>query len=379
MRIADKGFESFPDRAGTVAFLPLLPMTIVAGSAVGLDPYWVGVLVPNLAFCLGLVAFGRIAARVTGDEATAWRACLLLVAFPTSFYFSAPYQESLGLALTAWGIWAWMDHRPLAAGLWSGLATTARMSSVAFSVAIVAEWFNDRLHHRQSRRWVWPVAILGVTGVLLFFLYLGYAVGDPLAHLKAHRFWGRKPGIRGVLSFGKQFLLACLKSWPLALALVGITVAVVARRLTGDLSERALAPGQRQLRVGFLSTVALVGGGVLWWLARPLSFHAALHYLGDEVYFNQNNLAFWLILVLGISIWQRRGPFWGCLTLVPIALAASSGTPMSLARVALAALPAFIEAADLVGKRWFFWILVVLGAVLQAFFLIRFVELYPIL
>ena len=82
------------------------------GSTLGLDPYWVGLLVPNLAFSVGLVLFGKIAWQLVGDTEVVWRSCLLLVAFPWSFFFSAPYQESLAFMLSSAAILAWLRRKP---------------------------------------------------------------------------------------------------------------------------------------------------------------------------------------------------------------------------------------------------------------------------
>jgi hypothetical protein len=66
--------------------MPLLPLLIRTGMSVGLDRYWLGLVIPNLAFVAGLGLFGRCVFRVTEEAATVWHACILLVVFPTSFY-----------------------------------------------------------------------------------------------------------------------------------------------------------------------------------------------------------------------------------------------------------------------------------------------------
>jgi len=55
--------------------------------------------------------------------------------------------------------------------------------------------------------------------------------------------------------------------------------------------------------------------------------------------------------ILGVRAWRKRGAFWGVLVLVPIAQMFASGTLLSGHRVILAALPAFIELADLLRRR----------------------------
>jgi Gpi18-like mannosyltransferase len=104
--ISCEGYSYTPGRMSSVAFLPLLPLLMAGAGTLGLDRYWVGLIVPNVAFACGLACFARVAATVTGDRATAVRACVLLAAYPWSFFDSAPYEDSFGFALSAAALWA---------------------------------------------------------------------------------------------------------------------------------------------------------------------------------------------------------------------------------------------------------------------------------
>ena len=54
LRISEEGYSYEPGVQSTAAFMPLLPLVMAAGSVVGLDPRWIGLIVPNLAFAIGL-------------------------------------------------------------------------------------------------------------------------------------------------------------------------------------------------------------------------------------------------------------------------------------------------------------------------------------
>ena len=190
--ISQRGYSYRPGSESSVAFMPLLPLLIKIGVTVGFDPYWSGLLIPNLAFVAGLALFGRGVLRVTESAATTWRACILLVAFPSSFYFSAPYQESLGLALTAAAVLAWLNHRPAQSAAALAPASAARLTALSMSVGLVLEWALDLIRGRPARHSAWLVAIAGTLGTALFFGYLTLRFHDPLLHLKAHAAWLRK-------------------------------------------------------------------------------------------------------------------------------------------------------------------------------------------
>ena len=52
------------------AFLPGLPGLLVLARLLGVNVFWVGVLLPNLAAAAGMAVFARLAARLTGDRGT---------------------------------------------------------------------------------------------------------------------------------------------------------------------------------------------------------------------------------------------------------------------------------------------------------------------
>ena len=190
--ISQRGYSYRPGSESSVAFMPLLPLLIKTGVTVGFDPYWSGLLIRNLAFVAGLALFGRAVLRVTESAATTWRACTFLLAFPSSFYFSAPYQESLGLALTAAALLAWLNHRPAQSAAALAPASAAQLTALSMSVGLVMEWALDLIRGRPARHSAWLVAIAGTLGTVLFFGYLTLRFHDPLLHLKARAAWLRK-------------------------------------------------------------------------------------------------------------------------------------------------------------------------------------------
>ncbi len=55
-------------------------------------------------------------------------------------------------------------------------------------------------------------------------------------------------------------------------------------------------------------------------------------------------------LALGVRGWRNRGPLWGCLILVPVAQAISTGTTLSVERIALTSFPAAFELGEILGR-----------------------------
>jgi hypothetical protein len=263
--------------SGGAAFLPAIPATLAAGERLGLNPYWFGLIVANLAGAFGAALFAQVAARLLNNRDAGWRALALLLAFPTAFFYSAPYNESFGLLFTAVALAGWLANRPALAGAGAFFGSLARLTGVALGIAAVLDWPLTR-----DRRELWravAVAAGSIAGLALFCGFLWWAVGDPLALMKSHEQWGR-PG----LSWKNPF-----------------------RAVESVYDPKLPHWGEAAVVVAFT--------------------------------------------VLGIRAWRKRGAFWGLVVLVPVAQMLASGTLLSAHRVILAALPAFVELADLLRRR----------------------------
>lgn len=123
-------------------FFPLYPLLVGALARTGLTPLAAGVLVANLALLAGLAALRRLVAADHGERA-ADRTVWILLAFPSSFFLSAVYAESLQLASLAVAVCMARDRRPLAAGLAAALCALSKPTGLLAVVPVaweVAGW-----------------------------------------------------------------------------------------------------------------------------------------------------------------------------------------------------------------------------------------------
>jgi hypothetical protein len=278
---------------------------MAAANSLGLNLYWTGLLLPNLAAAAGMAIFARVTVRLTADRNLGLRAFVLLMLFPSNFFFSAPYNESFGLLFTSLALAEWLRERAARAGIFALLGSLARITGVALGLAALGAWLLED----RSRSGLKRVAILVVgsfAGILLFWAYLWGLVGDPFAGLHAHKAWGRKD-----LSIWNPWL--CFES---------------------------------------IRDARGLWGGAFW-----VEAFTAL-----------------VFTLLGIRSWIKRGAFWGILTLVPIAQMLMSGSFLSGHRVVLAALPGFIELADLLRNRLLFRVVLAIFAIIQFDLINRFVH-----
>ena len=191
--VARNGYAGAHDASGRlgVAFFPALPASMAAAEAVGVNLFWAGLVIANLAGAAGAAVFTRVAARELNDAAAGWRALAVLLAFPTAFFFSAPYNESFGLLFTALALAAWQRNQPARAGLFALGGSLARMTGGALAVAAAADWLLTRDRKHLARTLAVVAGSLG--GIALAWGVLWWAVGDPLAGLKVQEKWGRAP------------------------------------------------------------------------------------------------------------------------------------------------------------------------------------------
>ena len=198
---------------GSVAFFPLYPLlarmlsVFVAGNTV-----FAALLVSSISFVVAIGVLGKLAdIEFHGANAPTGGGVnglprllsapvltvLLLAAFPTGFFFLAPYTESLFLALAVVCFYLARTGRPWAAGAAGFLASLARAQGIFLSLVLAFESL------RGSGLLVWPprpgdwrlkpsilAAGLPALGTLLLLLYQRDVLGELRSGFDALSPWG---------------------------------------------------------------------------------------------------------------------------------------------------------------------------------------------
>ncbi|OGM15595.1 hypothetical protein A2V97_00940 [Candidatus Woesebacteria bacterium RBG_16_42_24] len=231
--IAHQGYQPL-----TYFFFPLFPLvTRIAASLI--NPEYItiaftGLLISNLSFLVGLIGLWKLIrldynsiqenlAPEGGDELNADMSSslgkprllrrggrhkeniakmtlLLLILFPTSFYFGAFYTESLTLALIVWSFYFARKRSWIFAGVLGAFATATRITALALVPAIAVEYFYKKspfTNHPARRSYASSVAggyslitavnlkkivslLLIPLGLAAYMYYLYRITGDPL-------------------------------------------------------------------------------------------------------------------------------------------------------------------------------------------------------
>jgi hypothetical protein len=200
--------EGYAEHDEGAAFFPGYPLAIRLVMAITpLGSLGAALLVSNVAFLGALIVLYALTAREF-DESTARRSVVLLAVFPSSFFFLAPYSESLFLLATLLTFWWARSDRWGPASVAGLMATLTRSFGVLLTPALVVEaWARGR--EGRTRRLV--LACGPLVGAALYAGYWLVRTGDALRPLHAQDTWFR--------SF--EFFVVTL-GWAFALAIRGI-------------------------------------------------------------------------------------------------------------------------------------------------------------
>ena len=187
LAIAQGGYDSPEPRT---AFFPLYPLLVrIVGEPIdalgfaGAYPFELaGVLIAMVALVVALYLLHRLTDLELGPEA-ADNAVLLLALFPTAFFFSAIYSESLFLALTLGCVYAARRGWWWRAALVGALASATRVQGVLVLVPLVMMLPHFRPTLRQA-----AALLLVPVGLVAFMVYLRAATRYGFtAPFKAHQ------------------------------------------------------------------------------------------------------------------------------------------------------------------------------------------------
>ncbi len=180
LSIAESGYTNIGDEANFIVFFPLYPLLLKPLIMAFGNPQLVAVITSTLLFLLSVVFFYKLIER-DFDEEIAWLATVILCVFPTSYFFNAPYTESVFfLTLCSSLYFARLKNWSLA-GLLAGLATIARPLGFLVAGALFIEWLNSsKKSAKEILALTIPTIISGLT-----YLYLNFKVyGDPFMFQK---------------------------------------------------------------------------------------------------------------------------------------------------------------------------------------------------
>jgi Gpi18-like mannosyltransferase len=188
LQLAQFGYHT---NDGSAVFFPLYPLLLKVLGWFCLGNYVLaGILLSSLATALVFILFYELTQRDFNDKDQAITALLYLALFPTAFFLSAVYTESLFLALT---LAAFLCVRHLnkwwLAGLCVMLATACRSLGILVLFPLLWEWWQQQPTKQAFKRTnllkLLPLVLLPSLSILAWIIFNWLDLGSPLAFLKA--------------------------------------------------------------------------------------------------------------------------------------------------------------------------------------------------
>lgn len=162
-----------------------------------------GLLVSHASFLVGLIGLVKLI-RLDYKKEIAQLSVILLMLFPTSFYFASFYTESLFLALVVWSFYFARTKRWIMAGVLGALLTATRVVGLALLPALLMEvWeqrreIGPRLDSSRIQRGKGDLgkAIFGILlvplGLIAYMIFLKKQTGDPLEFFHSVEVFGEQ-------------------------------------------------------------------------------------------------------------------------------------------------------------------------------------------
>jgi len=139
-----------------------------------------GQLISNSAFLISLFGFYKLA-RLDFSERISKISVIILLLFPTSFYFAAVYTESIFFAILMWSFYFARKKNYLPASILGLFATATRPIGIFIFPAFIIEWY---LHRKKTENIIkvfpWSLTVIPV-GLLSYMYYLKIHIGNALA------------------------------------------------------------------------------------------------------------------------------------------------------------------------------------------------------
>jgi hypothetical protein len=182
LEIAQSGYRMSLGEVSSVAFFPLYPLLLRLFASVFGDFVLGGLVLNHLCFLMGLWVVFRFAQHRLGTGA-ARATVTMLCFFPTSFYFSVVYTESVFFMFNAMFFYALQKkHIQLASGL-ALLACSTRFIGLLLCLVLWLQIWS------RPKAWLW--AVLPVFATLSYMFFLQVIFADPIAFWTVQPAFGR--------------------------------------------------------------------------------------------------------------------------------------------------------------------------------------------
>lgn len=206
--IAENGYL-YPQQ---FAFFPLYPILIKTLAFTGLNVTVSALLISNIIFLAAIIMLYKIGKLYNLNTEISKKTILLLISFPTAFFFISAYTESLLLFFLTSAIYFAKKQNWFIAATFSLLATFTKITGLTVFIFLIVEYISQNknlilelksLSIKQIIKKLEPLfylVTLGLSGLYIYMLYLYLLLGDPTFFITVQKSWGRTQTIASPLN-----------------------------------------------------------------------------------------------------------------------------------------------------------------------------------
>lgn len=201
LKIAQSGYAAdlsqafFPLYPLLIRFFNFFPKDNLLDPVLFNDPsYFYTAMVLSIIFFIGALYFTYKLFSENYNKKIAQISILLLLSFPTAFYFGAVYSESLLLLLTVLTFWFTKKDKFLLAGLFAALASATKIQGAILFIFLAVELWKKYRNNLSEQRKHFTKDLLGILiaplGLIFYMVYLKNTTGDFLYFLSSQPSFG---------------------------------------------------------------------------------------------------------------------------------------------------------------------------------------------
>jgi len=175
------------------SFFPMYPILIdIVSKISGLNLIYSGILISLSSFFGSLVILYKIV-KNKFSESVSLKTIIILLFFPTSFYFLSYYPESLFLFFSLATFYYLNKKDFLKSSIFSLFASATRLTGIILPIILLIEGFKS---FKRYGKFPWAI-ILSPLGLVFYSLYSYIATGDPLIFFHSYTTWGKSFSLFG--------------------------------------------------------------------------------------------------------------------------------------------------------------------------------------
>ena len=190
LSIAYQGYRSL-----TYFFFPVYPLLV---KFISLNSSSVtrlatsGIFIANISFFIALVGFWKLIRLDFNRKIAKWSLVLLLI-FPTSFFFGSFYTESVFLALVVWSLYLVRKRKWIESGILAAISSATRVVGMVMLPVLAIEVWLQRNRYKGKKLFKPTIGVLLVPmGLGVYMYFLNKQTGDPLEFFNSVGIFGEQ-------------------------------------------------------------------------------------------------------------------------------------------------------------------------------------------